>query len=272
MVTFRSVVVAVTAIGLNLLCAGAAYGVVAAVFQNTWAEGLLHFRSNGAIVSWLPLFLFVVLFGLSMDYHVFVVSRIREAVLRGVPTRQAVAEGITGSAGVVTSAAAVMIGVFAVFATLSTLDMKQLGVGLAVGDPDRRDDHPRGRPAERDDPARRRQLVGPEVAPPQARQARLHPARPGGGARTHPGRLIQPVRRPTPDSPVWGAVPQSTGFVTDVAGERLADPEVRALALEELADGPASTRLAARSVLCVLTTDERHLRQHPAVGRSAQPQ
>jgi putative drug exporter of the RND superfamily len=132
MVTFRSVVVAVTAIGLNLLSAGAAYGVVTAVFQNTWAEGILDFRSNGAVVSWLPLFLFVVLFGLSMDYHVFVVSRIREAVLRGVPTKQAVAEGITGSAGVVTSAAAVMIGVFAVFATLSTLDMKQLGVGLAV--------------------------------------------------------------------------------------------------------------------------------------------
>ncbi|WP_405061231.1 MMPL family transporter [Kribbella sp. NBC_01505] len=132
MVTFRSVVVAVTAIGLNLLSAGAAYGVVTAVFQNTWAEGILAFRSNGAVVSWLPLFLFVVLFGLSMDYHVFVVSRIREAVLRGVPTKQAVAEGITGSAGVVTSAAAVMIGVFAVFATLSTLDMKQLGVGLAV--------------------------------------------------------------------------------------------------------------------------------------------
>ncbi|MGZ0151761.1 MMPL family transporter [Kribbella sp. WER1] len=132
MATFRSVVVAVTAIFLNLLSAGAAYGVVTAVFQHTWAEGLLHFRSNGSVVSWLPLFLFVVLFGLSMDYHVFVVSRIREAVLRGVPTRQAVAEGITGSAGVVTSAAAVMIGVFAVFATLSTLDMKQLGVGLAV--------------------------------------------------------------------------------------------------------------------------------------------
>ncbi|MFC0629048.1 MMPL family transporter [Kribbella deserti] len=131
-VTFRSVVVAVTAIGLNLLSAGAAYGVVTAVFEGTWAEGLLDFRSNGAVVSWLPLFLFVVLFGLSMDYHVFVVSRIREAVLRGMPTKQAVAEGITGSAGVVTSAAAVMIGVFAVFATLSTLDMKQLGVGLAA--------------------------------------------------------------------------------------------------------------------------------------------
>jgi len=131
-VTFRSVVVALTAILLNLLSAAAAYGVVTAVFEGTWAEGLLDFRSNGAVVSWLPLFLFVVLFGLSMDYHVFVVSRIREAVLRGVPTKQAVAEGITGSAGVVTSAAAVMIGVFAVFATLSTLDMKQLGVGLAA--------------------------------------------------------------------------------------------------------------------------------------------
>ncbi len=129
--TFRSVVVAVTAIGLNMLSAGAAYGLLTLVFENTWAEGILDFRSNGAVVSWLPLFLFVVLFGLSMDYHVFVVSRIREAVLRGVPTRQAVADGITGSAGVVTSAATVMIGVFSIFATLSTLDMKQMGVGLA---------------------------------------------------------------------------------------------------------------------------------------------
>jgi RND superfamily putative drug exporter len=86
----------------------------------------------GAVVTWLPLFLFVVLFGLSMDYHVFVVSRIREAVDRGVPTKQAVAEGITGSAGVVTSAAVVMVAVFAIFATLTTIDMKQLGVGLAV--------------------------------------------------------------------------------------------------------------------------------------------
>jgi len=130
--TFRSVVVAFTAIGLNMLSAGAAYGLVTLVFEGTWAEGILDFRSNGAVVSWLPLFLFVVLFGLSMDYHVFVVSRIREAVLRGVPTRQAVAEGITSSAGVVTSAAVVMIGVFSVFATLSTLDMKQMGVGLAA--------------------------------------------------------------------------------------------------------------------------------------------
>lgn len=130
--TFRSVVVALTSILLNLLSAGAAYGLLVLVFQNTWAEGVLGFTSMGAIVTWLPLFLFVVLFGLSMDYHVFVVSRIREAVLRGVPNREAVAEGITGSAGVVTSAAIVMVAVFSIFATLSTIDMKQLGVGLAA--------------------------------------------------------------------------------------------------------------------------------------------
>lgn len=130
--TFRSLVIAATAIVLNLLSVGAAYGVLVLVFQHTWAEGLLDFRSNHGIISWLPLFLFVVLFGLSMDYHVFVVSRIREAVLRGAPNRAAVAEGITRSAGVVTSAAVVMVGVFAIFGTLSTLDMKQLGVGLAT--------------------------------------------------------------------------------------------------------------------------------------------
>jgi RND superfamily putative drug exporter len=130
--TFRSVVVALTAILLNLLSAAAAYGLLVAVFQNTWAEGLLGFTSMGAIVTWLPLFLFVVLFGLSMDYHVFVVSRIREAARRGLSTRDAVCEGITSSAGVVTSAAVVMVAVFSIFATLSTIDMKQLGVGLAA--------------------------------------------------------------------------------------------------------------------------------------------
>jgi len=130
--TFRSIVVALTSIGLNLLSAGAAYGLVVLVFQGTWAEGLLGFKSMGAVVSWLPLFLFVVLFGLSMDYHVFVVSRIREAVRRGMPNRAAVAHGITTSAGVVTSAAIVMVAVFSIFATLSTIDMKQLGVGLAA--------------------------------------------------------------------------------------------------------------------------------------------
>jgi RND superfamily putative drug exporter len=130
--TFRSVVVALTAISLNLLSAGAAYGLLVLVFQGTWAQGVLGFHSMGAVVSWLPLFLFVVLFGLSMDYHVFVVSRIREAARRGTPTRDAVARGITTSAGVVTSAAIVMVAVFGIFATLSTIDMKQLGIGLAA--------------------------------------------------------------------------------------------------------------------------------------------
>jgi RND superfamily putative drug exporter len=102
------------------------------VFQNSWAEGLLGFESNGGIVTWLPLMLFVILFGLSMDYHVFVVSRIREAAMSGLSTRAAVERGVTTSAGVVTSAALVMVGVFSIFATLSTLDMKQLGVGLAA--------------------------------------------------------------------------------------------------------------------------------------------
>ena len=130
--TFRSVVVALTSILLNLLSVSAAYGLLVLVFQGSWAPDLLNFTSMDAIVSWLPLFLFVVLFGLSMDYHVFVVSRIREAVMRGVPTREAVAEGITGSAGTVSSAALVMVAVFSIFATLSTIDMKQLGIGLAA--------------------------------------------------------------------------------------------------------------------------------------------
>ncbi|MDI2126591.1 MMPL family transporter [Yinghuangia seranimata] len=130
--TFRSVVVALTAIAINLLSAMAAFGLLVAVFQHTWAEGLLDFTSNGTVIAWLPLFLFVVLFGLSMDYHVFVVSRIREAALTGMPTKKAVERGITGSAGVVTSAAIVMVSVFAVFATLSMMDMKQMGVGLAA--------------------------------------------------------------------------------------------------------------------------------------------
>jgi RND superfamily putative drug exporter len=129
---FRSVVVAVTAIVLNMLSVAAAYGLLVLVFQYHWAEGVLGCTSDGAIVAWIPLFLFVVLFGLSMDYHVFGVSRIREAALRGMPTRDAVRQGITSSAGPVTSAAVVMVAVFSIFGTLSTLDVKQLGVGLGA--------------------------------------------------------------------------------------------------------------------------------------------
>jgi uncharacterized membrane protein YdfJ with MMPL/SSD domain len=130
--TFRSIVIPVKAIILNLLSVGAAYGVIVWIFQEGHLESLLDFKSNGAIVSWMPLFMFVVLFGLSMDYHVFILTRIREAFDRGRPTVDAVSHGIKTTAGVVTSAAVVMISVFAIFATLSLLIFKQLGVGLAV--------------------------------------------------------------------------------------------------------------------------------------------
>src|SRR4051812_23107182 len=132
LVTFRSLIIPIKAILLNLLSVGAAYGILVAVFQHHWAQGLLGFQGDGAIESWLPIFLFVVLFGLSMDYHVFILSRVRELWERGVPTEEAVEQGITETAGVVTSAAMVMVAVFAIFASLSGLDMKQLGVGLAT--------------------------------------------------------------------------------------------------------------------------------------------
>jgi uncharacterized membrane protein YdfJ with MMPL/SSD domain len=132
LVAFRSIVVPLKAIVLNLLSVGAAYGVLVLVFQHHWAEPLLGFTSNGAIISWLPLFLFVVLFGLSMDYHVFILSRVREGVDSGMPSDDAVRYGITATAGVVTSAALVMFAVFSIFGSLSSLDVKQAGVGLAV--------------------------------------------------------------------------------------------------------------------------------------------
>jgi RND superfamily putative drug exporter len=132
LISFRSLPIAATAIALNLLSVGAAYGVMVAVFQHGWGASLIGTHGVGAIEAWLPLFVFVVLFGLSMDYHVFVVSRIREAHDRGLPTSEAVAEGIRSTAGTVTSAAAIMVAVFAVFGTLSLQDFKQMGVGLSV--------------------------------------------------------------------------------------------------------------------------------------------
>ncbi|WP_051970590.1 MMPL family transporter [Kitasatospora azatica] len=130
--SFRSLGIAVTAVVLNLLSVGAAYGVLTLVFQHGVGASLLGTSGVGAVESWVPLFLFVILFGLSMDYHVFVVSRIKEAHDRGLPTRAAVAHGIRSTAGVVTSAAVIMVAVFAVFGTLSMQSMKQMGVGLAV--------------------------------------------------------------------------------------------------------------------------------------------
>ena len=130
--TFRSIVIPVTAIVLNLLSVGAAYGILVLIFQHTWAEGILQFTSNRSITSWLPMFLFVVLFGLSMDYHVFILSRIKELREGGLSTEEAVSRGIRRTAGTVTSAAIIMVAVFAIFGTLRMIMMKQLGVGLAI--------------------------------------------------------------------------------------------------------------------------------------------
>jgi putative drug exporter of the RND superfamily len=132
LVAFRSLAIPLVSVGLNLLSVGAAYGVVTLIFQDGHLQSLLGFTSYGATVPWIPLFLFVFLFGLSMDYHVFILSRIRELRLRGSSTPDAVVGGIASSAGVVTSAAVIMVAVFSILATLSIIDLKMLGVGLAV--------------------------------------------------------------------------------------------------------------------------------------------
>jgi uncharacterized membrane protein YdfJ with MMPL/SSD domain len=132
LVTFGSIVIPIKSILLNLLSVGASYGVLVGVFQHGWGASLIGVEPGGSITSWLPLLLFVVLFGLSMDYHIFILSRVKELVDRGQPTRSAVETGIKATAGTVTSAAAVMVAVFAIFAGLRLIDLKQVGVGLAV--------------------------------------------------------------------------------------------------------------------------------------------
>jgi uncharacterized membrane protein YdfJ with MMPL/SSD domain len=132
LVTFRSVVIPLKAIVLNLLSVAAAYGVLVLIFQDGRLQSLLDFKSVGGITAWLPLFLFLVLFGLSMDYHVLILSRVREDHDSGMTTEQAVAHGIGSTAGVVTSAAVVMVAVFSIFITLGFIDFKMMGVGLAV--------------------------------------------------------------------------------------------------------------------------------------------
>ena len=129
--TFRSIVIPIKAIVLNLLSIGAAYGAMVLVFQHGWFNNLLGISSTGPIESWIPLFMFVVLFGLSMDYHVFILTRVRELYDRGMKTEDAVASAIKSTAGVVTSAAVVMVFVFAIFGTLSWMMFKQMGLGLA---------------------------------------------------------------------------------------------------------------------------------------------
>jgi uncharacterized membrane protein YdfJ with MMPL/SSD domain len=132
LVFFRSIVIAAKSVLLNLLSVGAAYGILVLVFQHGWGKQILGFEFTGGIDPFLPILLFVILFGLSMDYHVFILSRIREGYDAGMSTEAAVTHGIKTTAGVVTSAAIVMVGVFAIFGTLQAMLFKQFGVGLAA--------------------------------------------------------------------------------------------------------------------------------------------
>jgi RND superfamily putative drug exporter len=129
---FRSLVVALLSSALNLLSVGVSFGILTLVFQHGWLSGPLGFTSPGFVIEWLPLFVLVVLVGLSMDYNVFILARIREHTDAGLPPRLAVERGITDTAGVITSAAAVMVSVFSIFITLSMLEMKMMGVALAT--------------------------------------------------------------------------------------------------------------------------------------------
>jgi RND superfamily putative drug exporter len=132
MTTFRSVYIPALSIVLNLLSVGAAYGLMVLIFQDGHLQGPLGFTAYGGITAWLPLFMFVLLFGLSMDYHVFILSRIRELWQGGATAKDAVTDGIARSAGVVTSAAVIMVAVFSIFATLSIIEFKVFGVGMAA--------------------------------------------------------------------------------------------------------------------------------------------
>ena len=164
LLTFRSLVIAATAVVLNLLSVGAAYGILVAVFQHGWLAGVFGFQTNGAIVSWLPLFLFVVLFGLSMDYHVFILSRIKELHDAGATTDDAIRLAITRTAGTVTSAAIIMVAVFGLFATPEPDHDAADGLRPRGRRADRRDRRPRGARARDDEAARRVELVPADLA------------------------------------------------------------------------------------------------------------
>ncbi len=199
--TFRSIVIPIKAIVLNLLSVGAAYGVLVIVFQNGAGESLLGFESNGGVTNWLPVFLFVILFGLSMDYHVFILSRVRELYDRGMSTDDAVREGISRTAGTVTSAAIVMVARVRRVRHALIHRLQADGRGPGVRDPDRRDHHP-GRPAPRDDEAARRlELVPPRMAGPAACRA---PA--AGAASSTTGPSHGPSRSASRSAPRHGPV------------------------------------------------------------------
>ena len=188
LVTFRSIVLPLTAIVLNLLSVGAAYGVLALVFQHTWAEGLLGFKSTGAVTSWLPLFLFVILFGLRWTITCSSSAGSARRYDRGMPHRgrDRARDQVDRRPG--TSAAIVMVAVFAIFASLGALEFKQLGIGLGGGDPDRRDRRPRRAAASHDEAPGRRQLVPAQAACSGCRESRTSPrahrcARPAASGR-----------------------------------------------------------------------------------------
>jgi putative drug exporter of the RND superfamily len=130
-ISFGSLVIPVVSILLNLLSVSAAYGLITLIFQDGRLQGPLDYTSFGGIISWEPLFMFVFLFGISMDYHVFLLSRIRELRRGGASTKDALVGGVSSSAGVITSAAFIMVAVFSIFATLSLIDMKIFGIGMA---------------------------------------------------------------------------------------------------------------------------------------------
>ena len=132
LLSFRSVVLPLVSIALNFLSVAAAYGLITVIFQDGRLQGLLGYASSGAITPWVPLFLFTFLFGISMDYHVFIVSRIGESRRRGETTACAVTTGIASSAGVVSSAALIMVAVFSIFIGMGQVELKMLGVGLAA--------------------------------------------------------------------------------------------------------------------------------------------
>lgn len=130
--SFGSPWLALSVMGLNLLSVGAGFGALVAVFQHRWAQSLLGFTSTGAIVNWLPLFAFVLLFGLSMDYTVLVLERTAEARRCGLDAREAAREALAATGPTISSAALIMVAVFAVFATLPMLDFKEMGIGLSA--------------------------------------------------------------------------------------------------------------------------------------------
>jgi putative drug exporter of the RND superfamily len=132
LIAFRSIVIPIKAILLNLLSTAAAFGVMVLVFHEGWLNDQLGIVSSGVIESWVPIFVFTILFGLSMDYHLFILTRIKEARDRGLDSRAAVARGISVTSGTITSAASIMVVVFAVFVTFKFVFIQQLGLGLAV--------------------------------------------------------------------------------------------------------------------------------------------